>query len=218
MSDRSVGSHLERGLNMPKQIDREKKKDRILLAAMRLYARRGIADTKMEDVAKAAGVAKGTVYEYFKNRDELLHLSFDYLLVLINKLVRRRILEAKDPEGKIRAGFLAYLDVESLQIEDFVEILPDLWAHGLRQKETDSSLLFDMKWIYHQYRQQFGEALKQGVESGVFRDVNIESTASAIIAAGDGLYLQWMADRQNFDLKKTASAFIDTLIEGIRKI
>jgi len=203
---------------MPKRVDREKKRDRILLAAMRLFARQGIADTKMEDVARAAAIAKGTIYEYFKNRDELLHLSFNYLLVLMNKLVRRRMSETEDPEEKIKAGFLAYLDVGSLQIEDFVEILPDLWAHGLRQKESDSDFEFDLGWIYHQYRQQFGEALKQGVESGLFRDINVESTASAITAAGDGFYLQWMSDRQNFDLKRTSKAFIDTFIEGIKKI
>ena len=203
---------------MSKQIDREKKKDRILQAAMRLFARRGIADTKMDDVAKAAGIAKGTIYEYFKNREELLHLSFDYLLVLMNKLVRRRMSETEGPEQKIKAGFLAYLDVGSLQIEDFVEILPDLWGHGLRQKESDSDLEFDPGWIYHQYREQFSRALKQGIENGLFRDIDIESTASAIIAAGDGFYLQWMSDRQNFDRNKTAAAFIDTLIEGIKKI
>lgn len=202
---------------MSKQIDREKKKDRILQAAMRLFARRGIADTKMEDVAKAAGIAKGTIYEYFKNREELLHFSFNYLLVLMNKLVRRRMSETADPEQKIKAGFLAYLDVGSLQIEDFVEILPDLWGHGLRHKESDGDLEFDPGWIYHQYREQFGNALRQGIGNGLFRDIDIEATASAIIAAGDGFYLQWMSDRQNFDLKKTAAAFIDALIEGIKK-
>jgi AcrR family transcriptional regulator len=203
---------------MPKQVDREKKKDRILQAAMRLFARRGIADTKMEDVAKAAGIAKGTIYEYFKNREELLRLSFNYLLVLMNKLVRRRMAETEDPRQKIKAGFLAYLDVESLQIEEFVEILPDLWAHGLRQKESESDLEFDPGWIYYQYREQFGNALKQGIESGLFRDIDIESTASAIVAAGDGFYLQWMSDRQNFDLKRTSEAFIGTFIEGIKKM
>lgn len=199
---------------MPKQIDREKKKDRILQAAVRLFARRGIADTKMEDVAKAADIAKGTIYEYFKSRDELLHLSFNYLLVLMNKLVRKRMSETEDPREKIKAGFLAYLDVGSLQNEDFVEILPDLWSYGLRQKESDGGLEFDLRWIYHQYRERFSEALKQGIEAGRFRDIDAEAMASAIIAAGDGLYLQWMADRQKFDLKKTAMTFIDNFIAG----
>ncbi len=203
---------------MPKQIDREKKRDLILQAAMRLFARSGIENTKMEDVAKAAGIAKGTIYEYFKNREELLHLSFNYLLVLMNKLVRQRMSETEDPEEKIRAGFLAYLDVGSLQTEDFVEILPDLWSHGLRQKGRDGDLEFDLVWIYHQYREQFGNALKQGIIVGRFREIDTVAMASAIIAAGDGFYLQWMADRQNFNLKKASEDFIDTFIEGIKKI
>lgn len=213
-----MGVDLAGGSNMPKQIDREKKKDRILQAAVRLFARRGIADTKMEDVAKAAGIAKGTIYEYFKSRDELLHLSFNYLLVLMNTLVRKRMSETEDPREKIKAGFLAYLDVRSLQNEDFVEILPDLWSYGLRQKESDGGLEFDLRWIYHQYRERFSEALKQGIIIGRFREIDTAAMASAIIAAGDGFYLQWMADRQNFNLEKTSEDFIDTFIEGIKKV
>lgn len=202
---------------MPKTVDREQKKDMILKAAMRLFARKGIADTKMEEVAKAAEIAKGTIYEYFKSREELLNLSFNYLLVLMNKLVRQRMAEATSPKEKIEAGFMAYLDTVALGIEDYVQILPDLWAYGLRDKESDTEMMFDLSWIYHQFRDQYSEALKAGISGGVFRDMDTDAMASSITAAADGLYLQWMADRANFDLKKTADAFIKLFLSGIRK-
>ena len=202
---------------MPKTIDREKKKDMILQAAMRLFARKGIADTRMEEVAKAANIAKGTIYEYFKSRDELLNLSFNYLLVLINKLVRQRMAEASSPAEKIKAGFIAYLDTAALGIEDYVEILPDLWAYGLREKESDSEIMFDLAWIYHQFRDQYSTALKAGISDGVFRDMDTDAVASSVTAAADGLYLQWMSDRANFDLQKAADVFIESFISGIRK-
>lgn len=202
---------------MPKTVDREQKKDMILKAAMRLFARKGIADTKMEEVAKAAEIAKGTIYEYFKSREELLNLSFNYLLVLINKLVRQRMAEAVSPDEKIKAGFLAYLDMAALGIEDYVQILPDLWAYGIREKAGETEIAFDLSWIYHQFREQYSDVLKAGIADGFFREMDTKTAASLITAAADGLYLQWMADRANFDLKKAADAFIKLFLSGIRK-
>lgn len=201
---------------MPKKIDKEKKKDMILRAAMKLFARQGIAETKMEEVAEAAKIAKGTIYEYFKSRDELLNLSFNYLLVLINQLVRQRMTESSSPDEKIRAGFLAYLDTEALGIGEYAELFPDLWSYGLRGHESETETSFDLSWIYHQFRQQYSEALKSGIETGIFRPIDTDSLASSITAAADGLYLQWMSDREKFDLRKNAESFIDSFLSGIR--
>jgi AcrR family transcriptional regulator len=203
-------------MNMPKTVDREQKKDMILKAAMRLFARKGISETKMEEVAKEAKIAKGTIYEYFKSREELLNLAFNYLLVLINKLVRQRMAEASSPDEKIKAGFLAYLDTASLGIEDYAQILPDLWAYGMRERVGETEIAFDLAWIYHQFREQYSEALKAGIADGIFRDMDADIAASSITAAGDGLYLQWMADRANFDLQKAAGVFIENFIVGIK--
>ncbi|MEE9554128.1 MAG: TetR/AcrR family transcriptional regulator [candidate division Zixibacteria bacterium] len=202
---------------MPKTVDREQKKDMILKAAMRLFARKGIAETKMEEVAKEAKIAKGTIYEYFKSREELLNLAFNYLLVLINKLVRQRMADAGSPAEKIKAGFLAYLDTAALGIEDYAQILPDLWAYGIRERVGETEIAFDLSWIYHQFREQYSEAFKAGITDGIFRDMDTDAAASSITAAGDGFYLQWMADRENFDLQKAADVFIENYISGIKR-
>lgn len=212
--DRSVINDPE--VFMPKRVDRDKKKDMILQAAMRLFAKKGIADTRMEEVAVAANIAKGTIYEYFENRDELLDISFNYLLVLMNKLVRQRMADSKTPDEKIKAGFLAYLDIAALGINDYVQILPDLWAHGIRGNDQESETTFDLSWIYHQFREQYMEVIKAGIEQGRFRSMDVDAVASSLTAAADGLYLQWMADRGNFDLKRSAEAYISTFIDGIR--
>jgi len=202
---------------MPRTVDRDKKKDMILQAAMKLFAKKGIAATKMEDVAVAAKIAKGTIYEYFKSREELLDLAFNYLLVLVNRLVRQRMAEASTPEEKIKAGFLAYLDTAALGIGDYLEILPDLWSYGVRAKDVEKEITFDLSWIYHQFREQFSEAIKRGITEGRFREMDADAAASLVVAAADGLYLQWMADRNRFELKKWAENFIEIFISGIIK-
>lgn len=51
----------------------EDKRRRILSAALDCFEERGFAATRMEDIARSAGVAKGTIYNYFKGKEELLH-------------------------------------------------------------------------------------------------------------------------------------------------
>jgi len=201
---------------MPKTVDREKKRDMILLAAMRLFAKKGIDGTKMEEVAKEAKIAKGTIYEYFKSRDELLNLAFNYILVLINKLVRQRISEAESPEEKLKAGFLAYLDTAALGIDEYIEILPDLWSYGVRARDGQAEVQFDLSWIYHQFREQYARVLKDGMEKGRFRQLDIDAAATTITAAADGIYLQWMADREKINPHTQAANFIDIFIKGIQ--
>ena len=60
----------------PKVIDKQEKRKQIIKAAIRVFARLGLPNTKMLQVAEAAGIGKGTIYEYFKSKDELFIAAF----------------------------------------------------------------------------------------------------------------------------------------------
>ena len=60
---------------MPKIVDKKKKREKILETAITVFAKRGIANTKITDIAEAAQVGKGTIYEYFHSKDlSLIHI------------------------------------------------------------------------------------------------------------------------------------------------
>ena len=203
---------------MPKVVNKEVKRDKILKAAMKVFARKGIFETRMETVAQKAGIAKGTIYEYFKSKDELAQMVFNYLLVQMNLHVKQAM-AAAEPRDRLKAGITAYLDVEALGLSDISEILPDLWAYGIRSRSSKADIPFDLRWIYIQYRDLFGQALKDGIRNGFFRDgIDIKAVSGAIVAAADGFYLQWMSDRNNFDLKKAGDTYIDALLSGIASL
>ncbi|UCC80801.1 MAG: TetR/AcrR family transcriptional regulator [Candidatus Zixiibacteriota bacterium] len=202
---------------MPKKVDKEAKKDKIIKTAMKVFAKNGIYDTKIEMVAQKAGIAKGTIYEYFKSKDELAQMVFNYLLVQMNMHVKQNMAAAMSPAEKLKAGMLAYVDVEALGLSDISEILPDLWAYGIRLRNSKADVSFDLRWIYLQYRDLFGRALKDGIDKGDFRQIDTKSVSASIVAAADGFYLQWMSDRKNFNLKNAAEDFINTLLTGISR-
>ena len=68
----------------PKIVDVEEKKKGIIQAAIGIIARRGLAQTKMEDIAQAAEIGKGTLYEYFKSKDEIFQGAFYRVMALFS--------------------------------------------------------------------------------------------------------------------------------------
>jgi len=203
---------------MPKKVDKEAKKDKILKAAMKVFAKKGIFETKMETVAQKAGIAKGTIYEYFSSKDDLVQTVFNYLLVQMNMHVKQSMAIASSPADKLKAGLHAYLDVEALGLSDVSEILPDLWSYGIRLKSSKIDIPFDLRWIYLQYRDLFSRVLQEGIDKGDFKQIDTKSVSASVVAAADGFYLQWMSDRKNFNMKKAAEDFINTLLTGVGKL
>ena len=202
---------------MAKVVDKEAKRKHILRSAMRVFAEKGVANTKMTDIAQAAGIGKGTIYEYFASREELFESAFEYLLRKIKAMMVSQIDETLGPEERLRQGFLAYLDVATMKIEDFVEILLDFWAYSIRNKNNGDNLALDIRTRYQELRDLTTPLLTEGIEQGIFKPHDVNIVASAIIAAGDGLMLQWMADRKNFDLKTAASTILEIILQGIRQ-
>ena len=104
---------------MPRK-KQEEKRTNILEAAARVFAREGFHNAKVGDVAREASVAHGTVYLYFKGKDELLISLFKESLNAIVEYVGTEIQKEKNSEDKLKRMI-------SLQIE-LIETNPDLTA------------------------------------------------------------------------------------------
>jgi len=86
------------------------KRERILSAAERIFARHGFFAAKVSDVAKEAGVADGTIYLYFKNKDDLLISVFERRMQEVNGRLRAAI-AGKPPREQLRAFIRTYLQL-----------------------------------------------------------------------------------------------------------
>src|SRR3954451_20292734 len=88
------------------------KRELILRAATRVFARNGYFNSKVADIARAADVAVGTVYVYFKSEDEILHSIFDQNMAEPIAAGRKLISDLNDPREKLRR--IAQLHLERL--------------------------------------------------------------------------------------------------------
>src|SRR5687767_3235893 len=78
------------------------KRAAILRAAIKVFARNGYFNSKVSDVASEARVADGTVYLYFKNKDDILHSIFDNAMAEFIEDGRRELADLADPEHRLR--------------------------------------------------------------------------------------------------------------------
>ena len=115
----------------PKDIDtaegrkrHEEKYQRILSASMEVFARKGFAESKISEIAQVAGVGDGTIYLYFKNKDDLLISLFESKLEEINQGLRDALLGVAEPKARLKAiiDFHLGLALNSAQLAALVTI------------------------------------------------------------------------------------------------
>ena len=200
----------------PKVVDREKKKREILMAAMRVYAEKGARNARVADVARAAGVGKGTIYEYFRSRDEILIDAFHLVVGDMEREFVGVLQTSDDPETKLKRITKASFDALLQFPPDMVEIYLDFWAEGIRQGNAAGRLGINLKVMYEQFRTIVQTILDDGVAAGVFRQMNSRLVASTLMGIIDGLQLQFIIDRKAFDQSRIAQETIDLLLDGLR--
>src|SRR3990172_9063225 len=86
------------------------KREAILRAAIRVFAHNGYFNSKVADIAREAGVADGTVYLYFKGKEDILHSVFDRNMEEAIVEGRRRLEGVADPRERLRQIALLHLE------------------------------------------------------------------------------------------------------------
>ena len=205
-------------IDMPKIIDKEAKKLEILQAAMKVFAQKGVANTKIADIATAANIGKGTIYEYFKNKDEIFEQGYHHYMEIMETAIAKEIFKTTDPVEKLRTLFVSWVDIlmdNSTHFHDFLEIMLDFWAEAVRQKDKQRMKIIDLEKIYNDYRKLIISILEEGIRLGKFKKVNTFYTASLMVGALDGIMLQWILNRSYFNMKEAIECLMDELLHGI---
>ncbi len=172
---------------------------------------KGYSATKMADIASEAGIGKGTVYEYFRSKEEIFFTLYERL----RKEFHGRVFKedtALPPDEKIKRFLLNALSALQ-QWKDMSRVLLDFWAEHRAGTGPD----FRFEELYTVARQRLASIIREGIRKGVFRKVNAHYTASLLIGIVDGLMLQWVFSPERFPLTKVASQAVDVILEGLKK-
>jgi len=200
----------------PKIIDKKEKRGAILKAGMKVFATKGVANTKMDDIAQEAGIGKGTFYEYFRSKDELIAEAFRHFMEQIEGEVGRKLLKITDPVEKLKCLIITWIEVLENSHVETMELILDFWAEGIRHKNESAEMVFDLKQIYDDYRVIIITILEEGINNNQFKQINTTIVASSILGALDGMMIQWFMDKNIFKLSEAAETLCDLVLEGIK--
>lgn len=199
----------------PKIVDKEAKKLEIIHAAVKVFSKKGMVKAKMADIAETAGIGKGTIYEYFRSKEDIFAAGFKIFFQDMEKEIESALKSTENPVEQlkilIRLSFTGFLQHGA----EMAAIMMDFWAEGIRNKDEKILSAIDLKKIYHEYRIIIQSILNNGIEKGIFRQMDTLHTASFLIGALDGVMLQWIMDHNVIDLEKMTDSVIDTVLNGI---
>jgi len=194
---------------MSRKKDNEKRK-RILDSAIKVFAKTGYSDARIQDVAEEAGVSHGTVYIYFKNKDALFMSIFQEILGELIQYISSEIQKEKNAEDKIRR-------IISMQL-DIIEENPDLTKLILIEFPRSGNFLNDSNTnVLSRYIDLISDVLKQGIDEGIFSiEMRTEVTATMIYAGIQGIATRWILDGMGYSLKAMEKSIADILLNGLK--
>jgi len=201
----------------PKIIDKKQKKEKILKAAMKVFASKGVANTIMNDIAKEACIGKGTIYEYFKSKDEMIVEAFNYFINQLNSELEKDLQKLTDPIEKLKTMISTLVKFTEKSLTETIEIILDFWAEGIRQKYETKTYILNLKETYNDYRNIIIKILEDGIKENKIKKVNTKNVASIIIAILDGIMLQWFIDKNVINLSSISEDIHRLIFEGIGK-
>jgi len=186
------------------------KKELIINAAIKLFAQKGFYTANVADVAKEAGVADGTIYLYFKNKDDLLISLFETKMEEILQRFSSLVEKNQSAEEKLHQFIHLYF-----QMIEEDRNLAEVFQVELRQSSKFLKDYHNQNFI--DFLNLIGNIIHQGQKDGRFKtNISIHTMKLIIFGALDELARQWiLADDHKDNLKKTADETSDILIQSI---
>ncbi len=192
---------------------RGNKRPRLVEAACAVFAEKGYASTRVADIADRAGVGKGTVYEYFTSKEELLFAVFESINVDISVRMDQALSAGASTEEQLHNLMRLAAEVITEQV-DLQPVILDFWAAS-RGREFEATYREAVTSSYAFFRDLIADFIRDGQDRGEFKSsVDAEALAATVVATVDGLGIQLYFDR-SIDPHRITEAFARFLFESL---
>lgn len=191
------------------RIDRTDKREALLRAAIETFAARGFFHAQVADVARTAGVAAGTVYLYFRSKDDLLISIFEMTMKEAIAAGRQSIAPLTDPLAQLRT--IARLHLDRMSRDRALAIV--------FQVELRQSTKFMERFSATHLREYLGiirDVIARGQTTGAFRkDLNPTLASKLLFGMLDEMATNWILSRRKYSLAGEADAIVDLFVRGV---
>jgi len=190
----------------------DEKYQRIIAAAVKIFAQKGFFKARVSEIAKEAGIADGTVYIYFKHKDDILISLFEEKMQEVLNNMKKQIDLETDPLKKIEKFALVHLNL----IEDHKEIAEIIQVE-LRQSSKFMKNYHNTKFL--EYLNLISNIIQEGKDKGVIREDIIPGIAKrAFFGALDEMSRFWVLSKKpKYDIQTASKQITNFFIHGIGK-
>ena len=187
------------------------KPQQIVDAAIRVFARNGYYNSRVADIAREAGIASGTIYLYFRTKEEILVTLFREKMAAFVAHLRREIAGETDPVAKIRRLVELHFTVleQSPALAEVVQVelrQGHKFFRGASAHEVSA------------YFELIGSVLEEGVATGRFRaDLPVKIATKMLFGAMDQMATSWVLGKRGYRLVDTAAAVATIFLKGVSR-
>lgn len=175
------------------------RRKQILEGLLEAVAERGLQNCNMSDVASAAGVSRGILHYYFKNKDEMISALVEHLKESKFPEFSAQTREAEDPWEQLATSLWYPVQNIGAGGAALARVWIEFWGMAAHHPDVHEFIL----GLQRQLREHYREILERGVASGAFSDrIRPAQTASVILGALEGLILQWHFDPEGLSFIK----------------
>ncbi len=176
-------------------------------AAAGIFARKGYHEATVDEIAQAVGVAKGTIYYHFKNKEDLYFAVIQEGINIFGKQLRVAAAAADNPLDKIRSLVDSHLDFYEREQDLVFLFLKELSGSELRRRILAGMLSKCLAVVR--------EAIAAGVKNGTFRAVNPELATSSLFGMITIAAFHYLAFARPIDRAKVKSTIEQIFTRGI---
>ena len=195
----------------PKPDVSEERKDQIMNAAEQVFSQKGFSNARMDDIAEETGLSKGTLYLYYKSKDDLI-------IAILDRLFQRefRAFENLDLASMSAAEAIwLFADTTIKDMKIMLRLLPityEFMGLAFRNKLVQKTF----KAYLNYYLDLLIPIIQQGIDSGEFRPADAKEVAIAMGAIMEGTLLLWVYDKSLIEPEKHLRSGMKLLLEGVQ--
>ena len=199
---------------MPKIVDKPQKRSEIARTAMALFARQGFENTPIRQITAHAGIGKGTFYDYFADKADILNEIVQLIFVDWTNFMVAKIGREKDPLQQLFS-----LIKEGSALGDAFKqmiIYVDIWRLSVSGKGTDAFVNRFRSFLLGSKEAVAGIIVRAKTSGKIAKKIDSKALAGALIALIDGICIHHMILAKDFDADEVIETFFHALLNGIK--
>jgi TetR/AcrR family acrAB operon transcriptional repressor len=197
---------------VPKIVDKKKKMKTISGAALRVFREVGYPNTRMADIAKSAGIGKGTLYEYFRDKADILRFAFDEYFNIFIEGVFEATIDKTEPSVKL-VSLIDFALQHAAEWEDHCAIYVDYFGAA----RIDKGGQFSLSTIYGQMKRILIDLVSEAQLAGeIEKELDPAVVAELLVSVFDGIILHRVFEGQGADRESLRKATVSLIKNGLR--